>query len=198
MEAFQIDGSKPAVWLKPLVGPSTEVKRSAESKQVVAHKAKTGSQKRSSRRPYWTRLLDLASGRTEVVLGGTKPTKNEHPYLGTRSGVSGISFQLRGSAHYTRIVLNINVHRGQELLNKSIFWQIEEDRETIERSCPGNWTWDLMEGKKSAKICLELDETVGWADDPDDWDAPMELLIDAMIRFESALRPHIAALDLTD
>ena len=188
VEAVRIDGSPPAPLLTPIVGPSVT------GRQGAAHKREVSSQQRSWL-AYWTRLLDLASGRTKLYSGVNPGTS---PYLGTGSGITGLSYRFCVRKHDTRIELWIDRGIDNDALNKSIFQQIEESRESIEESCPGNWTWDLMEDKRSEKIVLELDETVGWADDPDDWDAPMELLIDAMIRFEAALSPHIAALDLTD
>lgn len=185
VEAVQIGDSPPAPLLTPIVGPTVEGKRVAAQKkeQGARHQARYG---------YWSRLLELAAGRTKLF---SAVSPGRHPYISTGAGVTGLAYQYWVTKENTRIVLWIDRGKEQGAVNMSLFRQLEKHRLEIEAACPGSITWESMDEARAAKVVLELPNTPGWMDDPETWDDRMVALIEAMDAFEAALAPHIAALD---
>lgn len=59
VEAVRIGGSAPAPLITPIVGPSLESKRVAQSKQEYG-------ERHHARQAYWTQLLEIAADRTKL------------------------------------------------------------------------------------------------------------------------------------
>jgi hypothetical protein len=54
--------------------------------------------------------------------------------------------------------------------------------------------WQRIEGKRACRIKKEID--IGGYRDEDKWPEVQDAMIDAMIRLEKALRPHIEKLQV--
>ena len=90
------------------------------------------------------------------------------------------------------------IDRGREHgeLNLSIFDQLHDQREAIEADFGGSLNWERMNDARSCKIVADVPSAPGWRDDLDDREDGLLALAQTMARFEKALSPRIAALDL--
>ncbi len=76
--------------------------------------------------------------------------------------------------------------------NKRIFDHLHSEKERIESVFGGPLIWERMDDKKASRIKWICDRG-GWADE-EKWDEIQDLLIDAMIRLDKAMSPHISSL----
>jgi hypothetical protein len=187
VEAVQIGDSPPAPLLTPIVQPT------AQDKEVAATK-KEQAVRHVQRRAYWGRLLQVASEVSKLHSG---ISAGAHPYISTGAGTSGLSYQYWVTKDDARVVLWID--RGPEHgdLNFSIFDQLQSQREAIEADFGGPLHWQRMEEARSCKIVAEVPSAPGWRDDLDDRINDLLTLAQTMARFERALAPRIASLNLT-
>lgn len=111
VEAVQIGDSAPAPLLTPIVGPSVESKRVAQSK-------KESGERLAARLDYWTQLLEIASGLTKLH---SNVSPSQHPYISTGAGMAGLSLQYWVRQDDARVLLWID--RGKEAgeVNARIF-----------------------------------------------------------------------------
>ena len=81
-------------------------------------------------------------------------------------------------------------------LNKKRFYAIKEAESDIEAKFGEKLEWQSLEAEdRRACRIMKMLEIGGYRDDIDKWPQIQEDMIDAMIRFEKALRPHIDELD---
>lgn len=177
LEAIRIDNSNPAPLLTLIVGPSEETKAAGNHKREDA-------ERHVARRKFWTDLLAYARKKTDLH-SNTSPGRNN--WLATGAGVSGLRFAYLLWEHETGIELFIEKSRESE--NKSIFDALILKKQKIEERFGAPLVWERMDGSPSSKIQF-LNKGRGWKD-PDHWPTTIEHLVDQMIRFESALRPHL-------
>ena len=88
-----------------------------------------------------------------------------------------------------QVELYIDRGDGSEEWNKSTFDKLCAHREDVERAFGGPLEWQRLEGKRACRIRKVL-EGGGLANE-DEWPKTQDAMIDAMIRFEQALRPFV-------
>ena len=188
VEAVQIGDSPPAPMLTPIVQPTEQGKEVAATKkeQAVRH---------VQRRADWTRLLGVANEISKLHSG---VSAGVHPYLATGAGVSGLTYQYSVNKDDARVLMWIDRGREHDELNLSIFDQLHGQREDIEADFGGPLNWERMEDARSCKIVAEVPTAPGWRDDLDEHADGLLDLAKTMVRFEKALAPRIARLDLSE
>ncbi len=70
-----------------------------------------------------------------------------------------------------------------------IFDSFFAHREDIKKVFGEPLEWERLDNKRASRIRKTLQNS-GWKD-PDRWESIIELTVEAMIRFEKALRQHI-------
>ena len=55
--------------------------------------------------------------------------------------------------------------------------------------------WERLDSKRACRIRFDLDQG-GYKDPEEEWPAIQDSMIDAMVRLDAALRPHIDGLSL--
>lgn len=186
VEAVRIGTSPPAPLLTPIVGPSAEGKRVAQSK-------KEKGERHRGRVDYWAQLLELASGRTRLH---SNVAPKSGPFLSTGAGVSGLSYSYWVRKHDARLQFWIDRGPGTAEENRAIFDQLHARRNEIESDFGGSLFWNAAEGDQSCRIIAEVPTAPGWVDEPEDREPGLLDLIDAMVRFEAALAPRVKSLRL--
>ena len=93
--------------------------------------------------------------------------------------------------HEGRVALYID--RGETAPNKEIFDRLHAEREQIEQVFAGPLIWERLADKRASRIKYTIQDG-GYRDDEQRWPEIQEEMIDAMIRFEKALRPHLEKL----
>ncbi len=142
----------------------------------------------TERRAFWTELLAHAATRTEFH-SGCSPTGEA--WISGGSGRQGLSFIYVVLQASTRAELTINT--GDKELNKSYFDQLHGQRAEVEQAFGGPLDWLRRDEKKTCGICIMLNSG-GWADRTT-WPQAIPLIVDAMIRLRSTLKPLVVALE---
>ena len=76
----------------------------------------------------------------------------------------------------------------------SIFGALMASRDQIDGAFGNGLEWQRLEGRRACRIAYRM-TAGGWRDE-EKWPEVHEAMIDAMIRLEAALRPHIEALEI--
>jgi len=184
VEAIKIGDSPPAPLLTPIVGPTEEGREVGKTKKELAERALIY-------RRFWTELLDRAKSKTK--LHATISPSTRHYLVGLRTDKKGLRFTYVIRTHYAWVQL---YNRGNEKEDESkrIFDELAASREQIEAAFGEPLEWQWLEGSRACRIAKRID--LGGLRDEDKWPELQDAMIDAMVRLEGALRPHIAQLSV--
>jgi hypothetical protein len=178
IEGVRIGDSEPAPLLTLIVGQSEETRSVGDTKRELA-------ERHTIRKDFWTELLERARPLTKLH-SGVSPSHDT--WIATGAGKSGLSLNYVITQHGSGAELYIDRGRDSEDENMRIFNSLLERREEIEEMYGGTLDWQPLETKRACRIKQGLE---GGYRDQDDWPEIQERMIDAMIRLERALRPHI-------
>ena len=181
-EAIRIDDSRPAPLLTLIVGPS-------EDKEAVGDTKKDFADRELLRHRFWASLLDRANARTPLH-ANTSPGYSG--WIAAGAGRSGLSYNYVARQHDARVELYIDKGKGARDDNKAIFDELKESKSAIEEAFGGALDWQRLDAAQSCRITKPID-LKGYRDELP-WDETQDAMIDAMIRLEKALKPHINAL----
>ena len=186
VEAVRIGDSPAAPKFSVVVGPSQESREIGRAKKQLSE----GS---ALCRKYWEQLLALSRTRT-ALFANVRPSTSS--WVETGAGVSGVTF-----AYVVRkdqggqVELYIDRGRGRpDEESLEIFRQLEQNRAEIEQEFGAPLDWQELPGKRACRIRYRFG--TGGYGIPESWDKLQAEMVDTMIRFERALRPHIDALKL--
>ena len=183
VEAIKIEDSAPAPLLTLITGPSEEAIQAGDTKKELV-------EQQVARKSFWTQLLEKAKQRTKLHAGISAGQNN---WVGTSSGLpSGLILSYVVRRHDGQVELYIDADHETGEGNTRIFEQLLEHKSDIEQRFGEPLEWEALEGKRACRI----KKTVaggGWRDEGN-WPEVHEEMIDAMIRLESALRPHLKTL----
>jgi hypothetical protein len=184
IEGIQIAGSPPAPLLTLIVGPSAETRDVGETKRELA-------ERHHVREEFWTELLKRARARTRLH-SGVKASKDT--WVATGAGRSGLIYSYVITQHESGVELYIDRGRPDSAEeNMRIFETFAAHRERIEQTYGSELEWQPLEGKRACRIRERFE---GGYRDRERWPHIQETMVDAMIRLERALKPHIEGLAL--
>lgn len=183
-EAVKIGDSPPAPLFTLIVGPSEEGREVGKTKKEMAERYVI-------RERFWTGLLEHARTRTKLH-ASISPTP--HSYLGTGAGKSGLALNYNVTKHNSQVELYIDRGSDSEAENEAIFDALEASKDEIHETFGDVLDWQRLEGKRACRICKKLNG--GYRDDEAEWPKTHAAMVDAMIRLEKALRPHIKKLEI--
>lgn len=184
VEAVRIGDSPPAPLLTLITGPTEESKEVGATKKELAERY-------NIRLRFWTELLDKAKKRTKLH---ATISPGRHGWIAAGAGRSGLAFVYAVRQHDTKVELYIDRGKESEEESKKIFDELAQSKESIEKSFGEPLEWERLEGKRACRIAKHLG--LGGYCDEAKWPEIQDALIDAMIRFEKALKPYISKLKL--
>jgi hypothetical protein len=112
--------------------------------------------------------------------------------VGTSAGRGGLAFNYVILKDDARVELYIDIDTESGEGNKTLFRALEAQKDVIEADFGRALEWEPLEGARACRISAPLDVT-GWRDEGQ-WPATQDVMIDAMIRLEKALRPRLEKL----
>jgi hypothetical protein len=140
------------------------------------------------RKRFWKGLLSRPKAK------GTRHadiTPGEYQYIGAGSGVRGLPF-----TYFIRQdegTVELYIDRGAAEANKRIFDRLHSQKKEIEAGFGSELSWQRLNDKRACRIAYTM--TVGgYKSDESKWPEIQDAMIDAMIRLEKALTPHLAML----
>lgn len=140
------------------------------------------------RKQFWTDLL--AHARTKTNLHNNI-TAGEYNWIGTGSGHRGLLlvYNILKDAASVELYIDRGKNCGSE--NIEIFKRLSVHRQQIDSAFGEPLEWSDIPGKRACKIRTTFIGT-GYRSDASKWPALIEQMVDAMIRLERALSPHLA------
>jgi hypothetical protein len=178
VEAIRIGDSPFAPLFTPLSHPDEQTREIGEQKKEFA-------EGHVLRQEFWTQLLRRSEGRTRL-------TENRSPsrdhWLAVAAGRSGINYNYLILKDGAAIDLYIDV--GDQERNKAIFDALFAEKEAIEQDFGEALDWRRMDDKRSSRI-VKIYRGHGSLHEQDRWESLQNLMIEAMIRFDKALRMRI-------
>jgi len=184
VEAIRIGQSPPAPLLTQIVGPSEESRQAGEKKKEIAERY-------GIRQRFWTQLLERARARTQLH---ATISPGQHSWVGTGAGKAGLAFNYVVRQHEGDAELYIDRGKDAEEGNKLIFDQLAAARDAVEKAFDDALEWQRLEGKRGCRI--RKTTQIGGYRDEEKWPDVHDAMIDAMVRLEGALRPHVDGLKL--
>ena len=182
VEAIKIGDSTPAPLLTLIVGPSEESREVGKTKKELAERY-------IIRKQFWTGLLEGARAKTKLH---ANISPGQHNYIGTGAGKYGLSYNYVIRRNDGDVELYIDRGKEGEDENKAIFDELAESKDAIEATCGESLDWQRLDGKRACRIKRNI--ALGGYRDESKWPEIQDAMIDAMIRLEKALKPHIAEL----
>ena len=180
LEAVRVEESLPAPLLTLIVGPSEEGKQVGENK-------KEEKERNTLRRDFWRQLLDRACKRTLLHVN-----VSARPVASLYAAVKrGIFLQYNITQYDSSVGLYID--RRDENENYEIYHALENVKKEIEEAFGEPLEWKPLIGKRLCRIVKPL-SAGGYRSETEDWEEIQDAMIDAMIRLNDALEPHIKAL----
>ena len=174
--------------------PSKGPKRTLASRSVNKPEKKKGEQDQPERRrlrlEFWQGLLSRPTVKTSRH-AGLAPVK--YGWIAAGSGVGGLPFVYAVKQEEGRVELFIDRGPGKAETNKRIFDWLEKRKEDIERAFGGKLSWERLEGKQGCRVAYTLTGG-GYRSDESKWPVIQDGMIEAMIRLEKALTPHLEKL----
>lgn len=139
------------------------------------------------RRKFWEQLLARAEQKTGLH---SSISPSEYHYISVTSGLRGLAYQYVLRQDGGSVLLYIDRGAGQTEVNKKLFDTLNAARGEVEQAFGGPLVWDRLDDKQACVVHYDM-ASGGWKDDPSKWPDIQDEMIDAMIRFEKALGPHI-------
>jgi hypothetical protein len=117
----------------------------------------------------------------------------ESGWISAGSGVRGLPFTYSIRQEESQVELYFDRGPGTTAENKEIFDRIHKHKEDIEKTFGGELSWQRLDDKQGCRIAY-VTTVGGYRSDEAKWPEIHDAMIDAMIRLESALAPHLAKL----
>ncbi|QIN78035.1 DUF4268 domain-containing protein [Rubrobacter marinus] len=140
---------------------------------------------------FWTELLEKATERTRLH-AEVEPTRERS--VGAGAGVAGLSYNYFVGEHDAGVELFI--HRGEERRSENdlVFNALQATEDAISYNFGAPLDWQRAADSSARRVRYPIHDA-GYADD-EAWPELQDQMIDAMIRLEKAMRPHVSRLQL--
>lgn len=184
IEAIRIGNSPYAPLFTVLAQPDEQTKQTGALKQELA--GRELAERHHLRLAFWERLLEKSKGHTK--LGANRSPTKDH-WLSISTGIGGVNANYLILKDHAAIDLYIDV--GDQAKNKAIFDTLFAQRELIESEFGHVLDWRRLDDKRASRVHFAI--SGGNLRQPETWDSVQTAMIEAMIRFDKALRPRLMA-----
>jgi hypothetical protein len=147
------------------------------------------SKRHRLRRKFWDGLISRCKVK---ATRHAKLSPTEYNWIAAGTGVRGVPFVYLIAQDKGRVGLHIERGTGKAAENKRIFDGLEKNREDIERAFGAKLLWERLEGKQGCRIAYIT--RGGYKSEESEWPEIQDAMIEAMVRLDKALFPHLAAL----
>jgi hypothetical protein len=184
VEAVRIGSSPFAPLFTVIAGPDRQSKE-------IGKKKKEWADVELKRIDFWKGLIERSKNKTKLFANIT-PGKNH--FLSISSGKGGVTFTYVILKSGTGVELYIDHDKDTGKMNKDIFDALRRHKKNIEREFGAPLTWERLNNKRAARITKRYKNS--GISDPKKWPSIQDEMINAMIRFEKAIRPCLAKISV--
>lgn len=183
VEAVRIGDSPAAPLFTLIVGPSEEAREVGQAKKEIAERY-------HERKRWWTSLIERSSRVNKLHAHITPGT---YGYIATSSGIRGLNLNYVVYEGECAIELYIDRGKNSEEENPRLFDQLLANRDGIENAFGSPLSWERLDGKRACRIKF-TSNAGGYRSPEEQWPMIQDGIIQAMDRFEKALRPYLKQL----
>ncbi|MEW6504844.1 MAG: DUF4268 domain-containing protein [Chloroflexota bacterium] len=177
VEAVRIDDSPPAPLFTIIAGPSPESRQIGEQRKELARR-------HVLRLEFWEGLLQKAKQKSTLFVH-ISPGKDN--WISTSAGKRGFTWSYVILKDHARVELYIDT--GDSEKNKHYFDTLAQHKDDVEAKFGAPLDWQRLDEKQASRIAY-LIKGQGGLYDQEKWDSLQDAMVDAMMRLESALKPH--------
>jgi len=185
VEAIKIDESKPAPLLTLIVGPSEESREVGETKKNLA-------ERHILREKWWSVLLDRARKATKLH---ANRSATKHNWIGTSAGKRGFMYAYTVNQNNSTVELYIDRGGDSKEENERMFDNLKQNKAEIESVFGEKLEWERLETKRACRIVKRF-SLGGYRTNEEQWPGIHDKMVDAMIKLEKAIGPHIKKLEI--
>lgn len=135
---------------------------------------------------FFSGLLEYAKTKTTLHANRSPGIYN---WIGGSSGKRGLSYNYSVRNDDSQVELYIDLGVGQDQKNMEMFNSLLSKRIEIEQVFGSELEWQDLPESRACRIRKIIDG--GYRSHPDEWPHIFEMLVDAMIRLEKAIKAHI-------
>lgn len=183
VEAVRISLSPPAPLLTVIVRP-------ADTKSEIVAANQKFSERHILRKRWWETLITRPQAKLHAHISPSTKT-----YIGTSSGTRGLNLNYVVLENECGVELHIDRGRDSQDENRLVFNHLFAHKHEIEQAFGAPLDWDCRDGRRACSIGRRIPR--GYRADEEEWDEIQQSLVDAMSRFEQALRPHLGTLKIS-
>jgi hypothetical protein len=169
----------------------TVVARPDDQSKEIGENKKEWAERHHRRLDFWKSLIERSKTKTKLF---STITPGRYHYISTGSGKAGLHFSYCIYMKCGTVELYIDAGHEKAKENKAVFDALYSQREAIEKEFGDTLEWQRLDTKRACRI-LKTFETGGLTQ-PDTWPALQNQMIDAMIRFDAAIRPRLAKISI--
>lgn len=181
VEAWTIDGSRPAPHFRPVAFPNDWQKQTARPKRVDP------SERGERYQNFFQEIRDTLQKDNQLIgLGKAQPRNWTNFASGYRGVWYGAVFSSGGRVHVA-----ISIDRGAAALdwNESLFDSLRERKVVIESELAEQLEWDQREGRRAYRILLRKEGSI--YDDPEPLEKLRDWMVDRLLAFKRVFTPHL-------
>ena len=179
VEAVRIGDSPPAPLLTKIVCPSEDT--------IVQDQKKELAERYSIRHSWWSKLVANPDAKLHAHI-----TPGAYSWIGISAGKRGLNLNYGVTQNQCGAELYIDRGKGAEDENKSIFDQLLDSKDTIQKAVMLPLSWERLDNRRACRIRIKLEG--GYRSPEEDWDNIQDKMISAMNTLASALEPAIKKL----
>jgi hypothetical protein len=138
---------------------------------------------------FWTRYLKELNKKSDLYKN-ISPSKDN--WIGTGSGLSGVSYNSVIANYYTRV--EVYISRSSKDENKAIFDTLYHEKEKIEKTFGQPLIWERLDNKKACRIKFEM-QNVDYFND-EDWEKMISFLAENLPKLSLAFTEPIKSASL--
>ena len=184
IEAVRIGDSAAAPLFQIVCSPSAEVKLAEKEKGELA-------QRHVQRREFWLELLDKSKVRTALFSNVSPSTEN---WIAAGAGRTGMVYNYIINMDSAHVELYIDKGKESEDINAKRFEHLSTKKDAIEKTFGDSLEWVASEGRRSTLIHKKVSDY--GLRDVERRDEVQNAMVDAMVRLEASLKPHIPELEV--
>lgn len=183
VEAVRI-GESPAAPLFSIVAEPTQITKD------IGREKKEYAERHHLRKEFWAQLLERAKSKTSLH---SNITPSIHSWIATGAGKSGTKYSYVITSDEGNVEVYLDSGKEYPTLNKERFDELYKHKDEIEKVFGEPLSWERLDKRRASRIAYRMNGA--GLRHKDKWPEVQEKMVDAMIRLEKAIGPHIRQLD---
>ena len=185
VEAWRIDGSRPAPHFRVVAAPNDWQKRMVS----VAKTGRAGglSEKQQRYHEFFQNLIDKMLEEHQFTVSPKARNHQYQPWCNFGSGFTGVGYNPSFDHNRNTAKVELYISRNDPNWNNQLFDRLENHRKNIEAELPGTWEWRRLNDRKVCRISI-ISQDVNIDDDNES----REWMVDKLLAFKRVFGPHLA------